>query len=113
MSQPEIPTCQVCHQNPGVGVASVPGIPISLSWCKICLEAQCYGPYEIHWTNLSLIACPDADLDSDYEILHWEIMESFERGEIIQALKHIIVWRGGYKTMWEALNDGPPKEDEA
>lgn len=36
--------CEVCEQNNSVGVAAVPGAPVSVAWCKTCLEEGAYGP---------------------------------------------------------------------
>lgn len=31
--------CQCCNRNVAIGVASIPGIPMSIAWCTECLEA--------------------------------------------------------------------------
>lgn len=37
---PEIDlVCNVCRKNKAIGVASVPGVPISVAYCMDCLEA--------------------------------------------------------------------------
>jgi len=41
-ADPEIDTenaCQCCGMNPSVGVAAVPGVPMSIAWCEECLRA--------------------------------------------------------------------------
>jgi hypothetical protein len=36
----ETKLCECCKKNPSVGVASIPGIPMSIAWCTECLAAQ-------------------------------------------------------------------------
>jgi len=50
---PEL-VCEVCDKNPGVGVAAVPGVPISVAYCRECLEANAH-PYWIVVTNTAMI----------------------------------------------------------
>ena len=36
--------CEVCHNKSGgtdVGVASIPGVPMSIMWCSECLKRDC------------------------------------------------------------------------
>lgn len=35
---PEL-TCECCNVNKAIGVASIPGIPMSIAWCRPCLDA--------------------------------------------------------------------------
>ena len=32
--------CQCCGKEPSVGVASIPGVPMSIAWGRNCLEAD-------------------------------------------------------------------------
>jgi hypothetical protein len=34
--------CEVCNKNEAVGVAGVPGVPISVAYCRECLEANAH-----------------------------------------------------------------------
>ena len=37
-------TCEVCRNESGgtdVGVASIPGVPMSITWCSECLKRDC------------------------------------------------------------------------
>jgi hypothetical protein len=36
--------CECCDKNPSVAVASVAGMPMSIAWCRDCLEAG-VSPY--------------------------------------------------------------------
>jgi hypothetical protein len=38
--EPAADACECCHAEPMVGVASIPGIPMSIAWGLRCLEAQ-------------------------------------------------------------------------
>lgn len=42
--------CDCCHENPAIGIAAVPGVPMSIAWCRTCLEAE-VAPYEILVAN--------------------------------------------------------------
>lgn len=40
--------CEVCNNESGgrdVGVAAVPGVPMSISWCDKCLEALAFPAF--------------------------------------------------------------------
>lgn len=41
-----MPQCEVCRKNESVGVASVPGMPVSAAYCLECLKANAH-PYEL------------------------------------------------------------------
>jgi hypothetical protein len=30
--------CQCCRHEPAFGVASIPGVPISITWCVTCIQ---------------------------------------------------------------------------
>ena len=32
--------CQCCNREPAVGVASIPGVPMSIAWCQACIRAE-------------------------------------------------------------------------
>lgn len=55
MSQEKEPLCECCESEPGIGVASLLGIPISIMWGRKCLEADII-PY---WTAVANTACLD------------------------------------------------------
>lgn len=40
MSQQPEPICEVCKRNKAVGVAAVPMVPMSVAYCRECLEAN-------------------------------------------------------------------------
>lgn len=42
--QPEL-VCNVCNKNKAIGVAAVPGVPMSVAYCKGCLEANSHPMY--------------------------------------------------------------------
>jgi hypothetical protein len=46
--------CDVCGENPEVGVAAVPGVPMSVAYCEECLRANAH-PYGIMVINTSLV----------------------------------------------------------
>lgn len=57
--------CECCNQKkPLVGVACIPGIPMSIAWCRECLEADVI-PY---WAAVSNTAC--CMLTPDHDVLH-------------------------------------------
>ena len=37
-------TCEVCNKNESVGVAAMPGVPMSFAYCLECLKADAH-PY--------------------------------------------------------------------
>ncbi len=45
MSQPPELTCEACNKNKAIGVAAVPGVPISVAYCKECLQANSHPMY--------------------------------------------------------------------
>jgi hypothetical protein len=49
---PEI-TCQVCDAEPAVGVAAVPGVPVSMAYGSNCLAANAH-PYSILVINTAM-----------------------------------------------------------
>lgn len=46
--------CDVCNDEPGVGVASVPGIPMSVAYGKKCLAANAH-PYGILVSHTAIL----------------------------------------------------------
>lgn len=46
-------TCDVCHDEPMVGVASVPGVPMSVAYGRKCLNANAH-PYDIVVANTAV-----------------------------------------------------------
>jgi hypothetical protein len=49
---PEL-TCEVCNERPAVGVASIPGMPMSIAWCRECLASGAI-PW---WAAIAETAC--------------------------------------------------------
>lgn len=45
--------CECCNAEPSVGVAAVPGIPMSIAWGQKCLEAGAI-PYDLLVMNTAL-----------------------------------------------------------
>lgn len=101
--------CQVCEEEPAQGVASVPGISVSLAWCSKCLQNGCYGPYDLHWANLATVASTTPFEEDNDQKVHEEIMAAVNAGHIAAWAVEMTVWRDGYKTMLEALQGGPPE----
>lgn len=56
MSAAELPklTCEVCGEEEAVGVASVPGVPISVAYGPKCLEANAH-PWGILVANTAIL----------------------------------------------------------
>lgn len=51
MAEQQLDLCGCCHQQkPIVGVACIPGVPMSIAWCSDCLQADVI-PYEIAVAN--------------------------------------------------------------
>ena len=44
MSTPE-PTCDACKTNKAIGVAAVPGVPMSVPYCAKCLRSNNHPMY--------------------------------------------------------------------
>jgi|HubBroStandDraft_5_1064220.scaffolds.fasta_scaffold23187_6 hypothetical protein len=40
--------CEVCRKNMSIGVACVPGVPYSASYCVECLQAEAVGLAELN-----------------------------------------------------------------
>lgn len=55
--------CDVCGEHKEVGVASVPGVPMSVAYCTDCLRANAH-PYEIMVINTAL--CGGYDHSSEW-----------------------------------------------
>lgn len=53
MKSPDL-TCDVCNNEPAKGVASVPGVPVSVAYGEKCLAANAH-PYGIVVANTALI----------------------------------------------------------
>ncbi len=51
---PETSICDVCQGEPAVGVAGVPGLPISVAYGKACLAANAH-PYGLLVANTALL----------------------------------------------------------
>lgn len=35
----QVVKCEVCNERDAIGVASIPGIPVSVAWCTICVRS--------------------------------------------------------------------------
>ncbi len=46
--------CDVCGENPPVGVGAMPGVPASFAYCKGCLKANAH-PYPIVVANTAML----------------------------------------------------------
>lgn len=46
--------CNVCEESEAVGVAAMPGVPISFAYCRECLAANAH-PYSIVVANTAMI----------------------------------------------------------
>jgi hypothetical protein len=47
--------CDVCGVNPQIGVAAIPGVPMSVAYCEECLRANAH-PYGIMVINTAMIS---------------------------------------------------------
>lgn len=47
-------TCECCGREPAIGVAAVPGMPISIAWGKCCLAAGVI-PYKLAVANTAAV----------------------------------------------------------
>lgn len=47
-------TCQCCGNEPAVGVAAVPGVPMSIAWGRKCLDARVM-PYWLVVANTAVL----------------------------------------------------------
>ena len=69
MSQPNPHnlTCEICNGESGspfVGVASIPGVPMSIAWCAACLQHDC-APTFVFEHDFIFVA--EGDLDKLHE----------------------------------------------
>jgi len=71
--QPKL-TCEVCDKNEALGVAAVPGVPMSVAYCKECLEANSHPMY-------ALIANTVCAGGLDHTVEEWKQM-------VMDSLKH-------------------------
>lgn len=60
--------CEVCHAEPSVGVAAIPGVPMSCAYGAKCLAANAH-PYEIVMVNTALVGGYDRAADWWKEIV--------------------------------------------
>lgn len=51
---PPLGLCDCCGDEPAVGVACVPGMPVSIAWGRKCLEAE-VAPYGLVVANTAMI----------------------------------------------------------
>jgi hypothetical protein len=42
------PLCQVCSQREAAGVAAMPGVPMSVAYCRPCLNENAHPLWAIH-----------------------------------------------------------------
>jgi hypothetical protein len=61
--------CDVCGENPQVGVAAIPGIPMSVAYCEDCLRANAH-PYGIIVVNTALCGGLDEAADWWKQMVH-------------------------------------------
>lgn len=54
MADLDLGNCQCCDNEPAVGVASIPGVPMSIAWGRKCLDAQVV-PYWVAVANSAMI----------------------------------------------------------
>jgi hypothetical protein len=64
----ELGPCQVCDREPAVGVASMPGIPMSFAYGRQCLQANAH-PIEIVVGNTALMGGMDAAAEWWWELV--------------------------------------------
>ena len=50
--------CDCCRKEPAIGVAAMPGMPMSIAWCMKCLDAQVI-PYWAAVANTAMIGGMD------------------------------------------------------
>lgn len=62
MSVEETLICDVCQKEPAVGVAAVPGVPMSCAYCKTCLGANAH-PLFVVIGNTALVGGYDNAAD--------------------------------------------------
>lgn len=67
--------CDVCGENEAVGVACVPGVPMSVPYCKVCLKANAH-PLPVLIANTACIGGLDNASDE------WKQM-------VTDTLKHL------------------------
>ena len=61
MKQPEL-ECEVCSREPAVGVAAIPGVPISVAYGRSCLDANAH-PWWALVVNTALLGGLDQSTD--------------------------------------------------
>lgn len=83
--------CEVCNNEPSVGVASVPGIPYSAAYGRECLQRGA-DPYQIIRINVAI--CGGVDAVADWAIDRMTFVD------------------GEYMTLREALTRHPLTEKE-
>lgn len=65
---PENVACGVCHGESGgnfIGVASVPGVPMSIAWCSECLKRDC-APEEVFSHDFIYVARGDVTVLNEW-----------------------------------------------
>lgn len=67
--------CDVCNKNESVGVACVPGVPISMAYCRECLQVNAH-PYYVLVANTAM--CGGLDQMND----EW-------KGMVTDTCKHL------------------------
>jgi hypothetical protein len=96
-----VSNCDVCDEEPSVGVASVPGMPVSVAYGKTCLQANAH-PWELLVANTAL--CGGFDQTAEW----WQEMvmatcsrlgrslaefEADVRAEIAEEDRRLSEWR--------------------
>jgi hypothetical protein len=77
--------CEVCKNNEGIGVASVPGVPYSAAYCRECLQADAHP--------LGIVVCNTAMCGGLNECAPWWI-------EIVEhTLSHLKISKEDFNKM--------------
>lgn len=68
MIESKLLICEVCNKNEAIGVACVPGVPISSAYCNECLKANAH-PINILIINTAMIGGLDLSIDEWREMV--------------------------------------------
>lgn len=79
--------CQCCRREPAIGVASIPGVPMSIAWCPTCLRAGVLP--------IDILAVTAAECGGDYE----DMAEWWLDGYLAPSLHHFNVTLDQFDAM--------------
>lgn len=102
--------CQCCDNEPGVGVAAIPGVPMSIVWGKECLRRLAY-PLQMVDTQVGMNIMPGKGWD---EMAPWFVeQETYKDGEYVKVSELKLETYDCWNCKAKGVTGIPPSSCEA